>query len=73
MAADWEADEAIAEAIQEGIKAGVFRHAARLNPRTAAAWNCHGDMHSERVQALLGEAMDRLGVDGAGSYPRCGL
>jgi hypothetical protein len=48
-----EIDEAILEAIMEGARAGVFRAAARLNPKTAKTWHSFGDTHSEKVAALL--------------------
>jgi hypothetical protein len=66
-----EVDEAIYEAIVEGARAGVHRCAARLNPKSARTWEGFAELHSEKVRALLGEAMDRLDVDDAGPCPRC--
>lgn len=43
----------IAEAIAEGVRAGVFRRAERLNPRTAETWNSLAEPHSQRVGALM--------------------
>jgi hypothetical protein len=65
-----EVDEAICEAITEGAAAGIFRKAARLDKKRAAAWDCHGDQHSERLAALLEQAMQRLGVRRPGPCSR---
>lgn len=71
--ADWEADARIVEAIEEGIRAGVYRRAARLNPKTARTWQSFADLHSERVQALLDEMLNGPDADVAGPCSRCGL
>ena len=43
----------IAEAISEGVKAGVFRRAARLNPHSAALWSDCAEPHTETAKQLL--------------------
>lgn len=55
-----EIDPAIAEAIGEGIKAGAFWRAARLNPNTAHVWETMGADFTKRAKALLSEAAPRL-------------
>lgn len=65
-------DLVLAAAINEAVKAGVFRRAARLNPKTAKTWQSFAELHSERVEALLGEFLDRSGAGGAGPCSRCG-
>lgn len=49
-------DDLVVEAIMEGVKAGVFRRAQRLN-RSAAVWGELADKHSRRVAALLAQAL----------------
>lgn len=61
-----EVDQAVVEAIEEAICAGVYRRAERLNPKTAKTWASFAELHSERVEALLADAMTRLGAEGAG-------
>jgi hypothetical protein len=58
-----EVDDGIAEAIQEGIAAGVFRRAARLNPKFNETWSQFATEHTDRADTLLTDAMKRLGVD----------
>jgi hypothetical protein len=64
-------DELIYEAIMEGARAGVYRRAARLNPKTAGTWQSFAELHSERAVALLCDAMTRLDAGGAGPCPFC--
>lgn len=47
-----EVDQRIEEAIEEAVKAGVFRRAARLNSGSATTWNSLAEPHSRRVKAL---------------------
>jgi hypothetical protein len=57
-----EVDRDVRDAIREGVEAGVYRRAQRLNPRTAGVWDEIARPHSERATTLLNEAMQRLGV-----------
>lgn len=43
----------IAEALTEAIKAGVFRRAARLNPKQAEVWHGIAEHHSALAKQLL--------------------
>lgn len=43
----------IEEAISEAVRAGVYRRAARYNPKTASVWDQCAKPHSSRVAALL--------------------
>lgn len=58
----WQVDEAIGEAILEGIKAGVFRRAERLNIKSGKLWATIAQEHTNRAATLLDEAMNRLGA-----------
>lgn len=49
----------IEEVIAEACKAGVFRRAERLNPKSAETWNFLAGLHSRRVAALLANATGR--------------
>lgn len=53
-------DPAIAEAISEGAKAGIFWTAARFNPGVAATWEGFGRRHSKAAAACLGAGVARL-------------
>lgn len=59
-------DPAIAQAIEEAVKAGVHWTAARLNPKTAKTWQSFAELHHERASRLLERAITRLGAGGAG-------
>lgn len=65
-------DPAVAEAIIEAVKAGVFWNAARLNPKTRATWEQFAAVHHDRAGTLLAEAVDRLGADGSRPERRSG-
>lgn len=53
-------DPAIAEAISEAVKAGVFWTAARFSPGVAATWEGFGRRHSKVATACLGAGVARL-------------
>lgn len=58
----WQVDEAIGEAIREGIAAGVFRRAERLNIKSRKLWATIAQEHTDRAATLLDQAMNRLGA-----------
>lgn len=60
-----EVDPAIAAAIDEAVKAGVFRRAAKLNPMQADIWNALGADHTSKAATLLYEAVRRIGASDA--------
>lgn len=43
----------IAEAIMEGVKAGIFRRAARLNRGSAKTWHALAAPHSRKAAKIL--------------------
>lgn len=53
MRVHWE----IALAISEGVKAGVFRRAARLNCHGREIWEELADRHSQHAAGLLGRVV----------------
>lgn len=57
-------DDRIKLAIDEGVRAGKYWHAAQLIPRMAELYLGTAETFSQRAATLLGDAMDRLGVDG---------
>ncbi len=63
-------DFGIAEAIEEAVRAGVFRAAARLNPKSAPTWDRLAEPHTDRAATLLDGVMRRLGVEDAGPFAR---
>jgi hypothetical protein len=67
-----DADPVMMMVIEEACRAGLYRRASRLNPRTARAWDGFGDLHSERVVTLLDEMLNRSGAGGAGPCSRSG-
>lgn len=67
-----EVDAAVSLAIAEAVKAGVFRRAARTNPKSAAVWKPLAEDHSRRAATLLNDAMQRLDADCGGPCSRCG-
>ena len=69
-AGDDRADHGICEAISLAVKAGVFRTAARLNPKTASVWNALAAPYTSRAATLLDGAIFRLGADAAGPDAR---
>lgn len=64
------ADQAIVQAIQEAVQAGVFRRAARHNPASARVWNTLAEPYSQRAATLLAVAMFRVGADASGPDAR---
>lgn len=69
-AGDDGADHGICEAIEAAVQAGVFRAAARLNPKTARVWNTLAEPYSKRAATLLDDAIIRVGADCAGPDAR---
>lgn len=65
MEADGGIDEAIKLAIAEGVRAGVHRTAARMNPTTAGTWAGFAEVHHQRAATLLASAVQRLGMEDA--------
>lgn len=63
-------DHAIVEAIQEAVSSGIFRRAARLNPKSAEVWDTLAEPHSQRAAILLDSAIIRLGADASGPDAR---
>ena len=63
-------DHGIVQAIREAVLAGVFRRAARFNPKSAAVWNHLAEPHSQRAATLLDVAIHRLGADSSGPDAR---
>ena len=57
-------------AITEGIKAGVFRRAQRLNPAQAATWGRLAERHTRAAEGYLDDMLNRLGAGNAGSCSR---
>lgn len=63
-----EVDWAVKVAIEEAVRAGVFRRAERLNKTTRQVWGSLAAPHSQAAKRFLDDAMTRLGAGGARSY-----
>lgn len=57
-----EIEGGIEEAINEAVRAGVFRKAARLNTTHTGTWERLAAPHSARADQILAGICDRLGV-----------
>lgn len=64
------ADQAIVQAIQEAVQAGVFRRAARHNPASARVWDTLAEPYSQRASNLLDLAIRKLGAEDAEPFAR---
>lgn len=62
-----EVDYRIGLAIEEAVTAGVFRRAERLNPHSAEIWESLAAPHSQAVQRLLTDMLQRPDAGGVGS------
>lgn len=63
-------DQGIVEAMRAAVTAGVFRRAARLNPKTAETWNRLAEIYSRMAATMLESAIHRLGADASGPDAR---
>lgn len=64
------ADHGVCEAISAAVRAGLYRAAARANPRGASVWNTLAEPYSQMATVSLTEAIFRLGADCAGPDAR---
>lgn len=69
-AGDDGADHGVCEAIKAAVRAGLYRAAARANPRGASVWNTLAEPYSRHAAHHLDRAIFRLGADAAGPDAR---
>ena len=63
-------DDSIRLAVEEGVRAGKYWHAAQLIPRLAGLYIGTAETFSQRAATHLGDAIHRLGVEDAGPDAR---